>query len=272
MKIFVPTDFSEQSEAALDLAVGIARLGEGEVLIHHAHSSVIDWVAVPMEEENRYPSLKESINLCKKRLQELEERFADAKVSTQLSFLETVDELLKEAKKEGVDWIVSGTHGRKDLSNRIMGSDSQRMIRLAECPVIVLRKPVDRFPWKNILFVTDLNDDVSRPLEKLVELCELMDAKLHLGYVNSPVEFRNSDETARLMSEILERAPGAGIETHVFNHVRIDQGIKRLAEILDADAIALATHSRSAWFRLFSQSLTEAVAMDSDLPVISFHL
>lgn len=271
MKIFVPTDFSPLSSAACDLAVELARLAKGEVIFHHAFSSTVDWVSVSREVAEGLPPVKDDVSHARARLQALEEKYPQALVRTQLSFYETIDELMEAAQEEGVDWIVAGTRGRKDLSNKIMGSDTQRMLRLATCPVIIIQEP-HTLPWRDLLLVTDLNEDISPAIEQLLVLTELMQARAHLGYVNSPVEFRSTEEAENRMQALCRRFPETDFRLHIYNHIRIDVGIRQLAERIGADAIALVTHRHSTWFRLFSQSLTETIALDSSLPVISFHL
>ena len=270
MKIFVPTDFSPLSSAACDLAVQLARLGKWEVIFHHAFSSTIDWVSITQEVAEGLPPVKGDVSHARARLQALEEKYPDVVVRTQLSNYETVDELMEAAKEEGVDWIVAGTRGRQDLSNQIMGSDTQRMLRLASCPVITIREPV-AFPWRNLLLVTDLNENIGSAVEQLLVLRELMQAQVHLGYVNSPVEFRSTEEAESRMQELCGRFPDTDFRLHIYDHIRIDIGIRKLAERTGADAVGLVTHNHSAWFRLFSQSLTETIALDSPVPVISFH-
>ena len=82
MKILVPTDFSPQAEAAADLAVEIARRTKGEVIFHHAFSTIIDWAAVTVEEENRYPEVRESINKARQRLKAMESRYSGVVINT----------------------------------------------------------------------------------------------------------------------------------------------------------------------------------------------
>ena len=270
MKLFVPTDFSPLSSAAGDLAVQIARLAKGEVIFHHAFSSTVDWVSVTREAAGEVLPVKEDVAHARARLAALEEQYADVQVRTQLSYHETVDELMEEAERAGVDWIVAATRGRKDLSNKIMGSDTQRMIRLASCPTITIQEPVP-FPWRRLLLVTDLNEDIAPCVAQLLTLSELMQAEVHLGYVNSPVEFKSTEEAEARMQALEEQFPGTAFRLHIYNHLRIDIGIRKLAARVGADALALVTHRHSAWFRLFSQSLTETIALDSPVPVISFH-
>ena len=50
-------------------------------------------------------------------------------------------EMLDTAKKQQVDLIIMGTHGRTGLQHVLMGSVAEKVVRLAPCPVLVVRQP-----------------------------------------------------------------------------------------------------------------------------------
>jgi nucleotide-binding universal stress UspA family protein len=49
-------------------------------------------------------------------------------------------EILDTAKKQQVDLIIMGTHGRTGLQHVLMGSVAEKVVRLAPCPVLVVRQ------------------------------------------------------------------------------------------------------------------------------------
>ena len=50
-------------------------------------------------------------------------------------------EILETAKTQQVDLIVMGTHGRTGLHHLLLGSVVEKVVRLAPCPVLVVRQP-----------------------------------------------------------------------------------------------------------------------------------
>lgn len=257
---------------ATDFAVRMARLTDGEVVLHHAYSTLVDWVTVPVEEESKFPEVKNGIGKVRHQLHEVAGKYTDVQISTQLSFYETVEELLHDAGQEHVDLIVAGTHGRRDVSNLILGSDAQRIIRLAPCPVVILNRPPQRFPFENVLFVCDFRENVCTQFGRLLELVAPLDARVHLGYINTPLDFQTTDIIEERMAKVDQAFPERRFVKHIYNHLRTDTGIKHLAERIGADAISMVTHGRTGWNRLFAQSMTETLALDSPVPVISFHV
>ena len=54
-------------------------------------------------------------------------------------------EIAKTAKELDVDLITLATHGRTGLSHLVFGSTAEKIIRLAPCPVLVVKHPEHEF-------------------------------------------------------------------------------------------------------------------------------
>ncbi len=63
-------------------------------------------------------------------------------VSTFLRSGEAALEIVKFARKHGVDLIVMGTHGWSGVRQRFVGSTATNVARMATCPVMAVRAPV----------------------------------------------------------------------------------------------------------------------------------
>ena len=51
------------------------------------------------------------------------------------------EEIVRTAEEEDAGMIVMGTHGRSGLNRALLGSVTERVIRLARCPVLTVRHP-----------------------------------------------------------------------------------------------------------------------------------
>lgn len=49
------------------------------------------------------------------------------------------DRIVREARKQGADLIVLGTHGRRGVRRMVLGSDAEQVVRLASVPVLLVR-------------------------------------------------------------------------------------------------------------------------------------
>lgn len=79
-------------------------------------------------------------------LQSLEEFIDDLEVPDNVSIHPRVasgrvhEEILDLARSESYDLIVMGTHGRKGLAHLLLGSETEKVIREASCPIVVIRE------------------------------------------------------------------------------------------------------------------------------------
>jgi len=136
-RILHPTDFSEQSHAAFEVACALARDYSAELLVLHVFSTppvyAPDGIAMPLPFED--PSR------ARAQLNQIQPK--DAKVKVRHTIVEgnPIDQILKTARTEAVDLIVMGTHGITGLARLVMGSVAESVTRKASCPVLTLRKP-----------------------------------------------------------------------------------------------------------------------------------
>jgi nucleotide-binding universal stress UspA family protein len=139
--ILAPVDFSSSSRAALDVAANMAsRLG-AEVLLVHVMPAIPDLPSnVSIFKEGQYDrSLNEK---AEQQLNQLAATLAQTniKVRTQLGNADDVGmELIRIAEQENVDMIIIATHGMTGWRNIAFGSVAEKVVKEAECPVLVLR-------------------------------------------------------------------------------------------------------------------------------------
>ena len=80
-------------------------------------------------------------------MEETLEKWADAAREKGISVRTLVrtgspyQEIVDLATDERADLVAMGTHGRSGVSRLLLGSVADRVIRLAPCPVLTVRKP-----------------------------------------------------------------------------------------------------------------------------------
>jgi len=141
-KILLCTDFSDNSLPARNLALAYGEaFGAGIVVLH-----VIDsWAGFPSYAESMPLDVREVIrNLdeaAKAKLEEVAEECKDvvSQVRTQSSVGIPAEEIVRVAREEDADLIVMGTHGWTGFKHMLLGSVAEKVLRTADCPVLVVR-------------------------------------------------------------------------------------------------------------------------------------
>jgi nucleotide-binding universal stress UspA family protein len=144
--ILVPIDFSSCSRKALQYAIPLAKeFGAALTLLHVVH---VNYAAGPEFGAMDFPLIEADL---RKSAEEELAKLGAAEVQGRVVFaclvrsgLEVI-EIVGAAKKLESDLIVISTHGRTGLKHVFMGSVAENVVRLAPCPVLVVREHEHEF-------------------------------------------------------------------------------------------------------------------------------
>lgn len=132
-RILVTTDLSPTSRRAFPWAAGLARALEAEVIaVHVAPSPTLASLAgIP-------PPFTESVPSEASVWRFLQPDFADLPVTTHLFLGSAWDRIVFAAREERADLIVMSSQGHDSLGDHLLGSHTERVVRHAPCPVLVV--------------------------------------------------------------------------------------------------------------------------------------
>lgn len=141
--VLVPTDFSEDAEAALTAAtrcLGLPGEGTRVILLHIFH--------IPAEYRSYGPTstffrLGEEMNATiRHRLEGLAKPLHDEGMATEVECVQGIpaEVIVRVAKEREVDLIAMGTHGRSGVAHLLLGSTAERVVQHAGCPVLTVRQ------------------------------------------------------------------------------------------------------------------------------------
>jgi nucleotide-binding universal stress UspA family protein len=140
-KILCPTDFSDASKKAIEVAVPLAEKFGAEIhLLHvvppmpHLEPSVTAHFDVP--EYERLLSAD-----AKKNLSALAKSIGNVKTHEILSHGNPAEEILRAADEKKIDLIVIATAGHTGWERAVFGSVAEKVVRRASCPVLTIRRP-----------------------------------------------------------------------------------------------------------------------------------
>jgi len=141
-KVLFCTDFSENSDCAFDYAFGVAKRDDAVLYILHV---------IPGNTHENYLThylTKEDLDKIKVTLQkDLDKKYNDQYLSqikdkTKVKIVTKSgredEEILKFAKKERIDLITIGTHGRTGIEHVVFGSVAEKIIRRSPIPVFII--------------------------------------------------------------------------------------------------------------------------------------
>ena len=138
-RILVPTDGSASAENAFDHALDLARTYDAELHVLYAVDvppGAID-AGASMLQSNLETEGTEAVELLADRA----EREGFENVTTAVEPGRVHEVILNYAEEEDVDLVVMGTHGRTGLDRYLLGSVTEKVVRLSDVPVLTVRAP-----------------------------------------------------------------------------------------------------------------------------------
>jgi nucleotide-binding universal stress UspA family protein len=281
--ILFPTDGSGGSEATFDHAIALADAHDATLHVLNVADTTVDSVTqIQGEVIDTLEHEGERI------VDEAAERAHERGVSTVAEVLqgEPYRTIVDYAPARDVDLIVMPTHGRRGLERFLLGSTTERVVRLSEVPVLTVRPDEDvtvRYPYRNVLVPTDGSDPASAALELALDVVRVADADLHLlsmvDVASLGIDVRTDlalDSLERSANEILEVAATTAAEAGVTPATkRVDFGTSVTRTVCteiderDVDLVVVGTHGRTGLERYVLGSVTEKLVRMAPVPVLT---
>lgn len=292
-RIAVPLDGSTFGEAALPVAVSIARQAEATVRVAHVHTR-----QPPGVRGEVVPGLKWDAEERRHMDEVYVQGLADAIAAGGVSALPVLlhgrpgEAITRYAADDDIDLIVMSTHGYGPFSRAWLGSVADYVMRTAGVPVLLVRPQtgvqsgVDRGePFHHILVPLDGSALAESILEHALSLARLSSAAVTLIAVVRPggddppdvIPAGDADAptAAGRMEQYLDRTrAGIGGDVVTDGLVIADASpaaaIDRAARDRGVDLIALATHGRGGVKRLIIGSTADKVLRGADRAVLLY--
>jgi nucleotide-binding universal stress UspA family protein len=183
--ILFATDFSPAADAAVPLAIQIARRYGAKV--YGVHVNRIDdytaaapnaWAAMAEAAEKE---TKEDAGRLNDQLQSIEHEVVIGEGKT----WEVMSDLIEQKE---IDLVVLGTRGRTGLGKTLLGSVAEQILRQSQCPVLTVGPHVNLWSgefakMREILYATDLAADFPIAAPYAVSLAQENQAHLVLLHV-----------------------------------------------------------------------------------------
>lgn len=277
-RILVPYDFSEVAEHALDFACQIAGKLDGEIIIlnviEHPTSDSFKTMGIQSEDPMEQLYIKKLYERVRERLQEVvsNARHAEDKILTKIQLGNAFNTIIDQITEEKVDLLVVGTEGTEGFNEFFVGSNAERIVRKASCPVITIQEKADLEPIEKIVFASGFMDIDEVFVEKVKELQHVFGAQLKIVKINTPASFTSTRHDKKQMSEFVERFGIENYTAEIYNYKNEEDGIMLYAEDVNADMIALGTHQRRGISHFLAGSIAEDVVNHAKVPVWTYYI
>lgn len=296
--ILHPTDFSESAGQALHHALFLAR--QHEATLHVLH--VVETPPMIL-----YADIDALVETARERVRKHLETgdTAGIRIETKVAYAEKVRAtILEQAQRVEADLLVLGTHGREGLAHLLIGSTAERVVREAECPVLVVRGQEEPSPpghVDHILVPIDFSAHSRRAAAHAEALAAGYGSRLTFlhavealvplpaypgaGSQPAPSELsglsheiaeqaqheeqkRVKEELERLVRQAQEKGLDARYDLSIGSPPHPAGYILDAVEEQGADLVVLASHGRTGLQRFFMGSVAEKVVQRAPCPIL----
>lgn len=266
--ILVPTDFSEHAFYALKTAASIAKKTKAEIQIVHVN-------ILPLSEYGENPYYGEFydqiISSTNDRLDNLMgvKFLKGLKVSKQIISNMLLHEAVVDERFKNIDLIVMGSHGKSGLNKVFVGSNTEKVVRMADSPVLTIKNEITDFNIGNIVFASNFYGESYAAFTKIKFFADLYKGHIKLLKVITPKNFEPTPISRKLIEEFAEKFNLTNYSSNIYNAQSKEKGITDFCNEVNADLIAIETHGRTGIAHLINGSLAEDVVNHEDRPILS---
>ncbi|MBN2175893.1 MAG: universal stress protein [Bacteroidales bacterium] len=269
--ILVPTDFSDYALFALKAAASIARKIKAKIVLAHVYNLPSDGMDMHYYIDQYYQDIKKQavVELNKFAAMDFLKRIKVEKlVLTDMLMWQIVT--LERFK--GIDLIVIGSHGKSGFNKIFIGSNTEKIVRLADSPVLTIKNELEDFSIDRMVFASNFYEEAYAAFEKIKFFADIYHSHIDLLKVITPKNFEPSAQSVKLIHDFISKFKLNDCSINIYNSFNIEQGIIDFSIEKNSDLIAIETHGRTGFAHLINGSLTEDLLKQESKPILSIKM
>lgn len=279
-KILVPTDFSQNAKHALRVAAGIAARMQAKLIILHTNTAIAyapplpEYSGVAQFELDDYYEMATTELFNMKTELVADPKFAALAIETRIDEGFLYASIRRVAEEESVDMIIMGTKGASGAVEFFIGSNTEKVIRSAKCPVLAVPETApDVADFNKVILSSTLLPDQDTVFRLLGTLQQSYPFEVQILYMNNPAGFDSNEEINAKAQEFAQKAGLNNVTVNISSNTFNEEGsILEFSKTENAQLIVMGTHQRKGLSHLLFGSLTEDTVNHSSIPVLSVPL
>ena len=286
-RILVPVDFTPHAENAAFYALQMAAVLKANI---HLVNAYLDPLGRPQSYLESYTYqlnldkiIREIEEETEKSLEAIADRLNDkikkdklqgVNISWDMHKGNAVNSILAQTAEYKPGLIVMGTRGSDLEGIRSFGSVTAQLIEKSPVPILAVPFDYDghwaKLPQR-VLYATDFDQTDFTALRRLVSFIKPFQSKLYCVHA-APEDSEVMDEMQmrKLKEYLLDTIDDYGLECGLLKTVDLQQGLEDFISEREIDVLALNTHKRGFFERIFRPSVTKKFLFQTHIPLLIF--
>jgi nucleotide-binding universal stress UspA family protein len=248
-KILTAVDASDASTVALHAAVSLANAYKASLYVHHVVENA------PVAEK-----VKLMVNQV---LNTIPHQYTEGKGGV-------YKEIISKSLDLPSGLIVMGTHGNSGFQDFWLGSNANKVVNSAKCPVLTIRAGVTKTQFRKIILPMDSSFETRQKVPMAINLAEHLNASIHILGVSTSKD----KETEHTVTNYMTQA-SYQIQDHKIVHTtakrlggNITNATISYAQEIDADLIIIMTEQEPQIGSFFLGKFAQQMVNNSPVPVL----
>src|SRR6187551_2374221 len=150
-KILIPTDFSKYADEAIEVGAQIAKKNGCEIFLIHM-LELPGQMNDAIKGETSIPEIMLFKRKAEETLKNIKNRpyLAGVKVTEVVRLDGAYHGINNYIKQNEIDLIIMGSHGASGINEILVGSNTEKVVRQSETPVLVIKNKINDFKIQNI--------------------------------------------------------------------------------------------------------------------------
>ena len=273
--ILVPIGFTDQSLVALQQAVIVAKRTNSELFLLSVVEMPTALQKIFSDYEEKQKHFKEKL---RENLIELSNNYCEgvSNVKCLVSSGKIYEEITDIAESLGASLIIMGTDGTpKDIKKKFIGSNANKVVRSAPCPVITIKGKSIKNTCDMIALPLDLNKETREKVTNAIQFARLFNSEVRAFSVS----FSDDDDSVKnklnsTLSQVSKFITSKGVKCstdllEISSSAIFSSSIVKYTEDINADLIMIMTKGEENLDLNFLGSNARKLINKSDIPVMS---
>lgn len=161
----------------------------------------------------------------------------------------------KYTRKIDANLIIMGSKGHSEFEEIMIGSNTEKVLRISKIPVIAVKRDSKKFKLKNLVFALNFKNENKKVFSKFLEFANAIDSRIHLLKINTPSGFESTQSAEENLKDFIKGFHLPKHPLHIYNDVSVEKGIINFSRDKKVDLIAFNTHLRSSLFHTYLQQV-----------------
>lgn len=287
-KVLIPIDFSDYSIKACEVGINYAYKVGAEVMILHAYFSPFFPSAIPMGDTlayqiNEEESVQNVLKQVKKDMQNIcqliDKKMENGELPT-IKYNSVLreglpeEEIVSYCKEYRPSLVVMGTRGKGQKEIDLIGSVTGEVIEVNKGPVLAVPEYIpynDLSVIKNVAFATSFDQRDLIAFDKFMEIMKGFDINIHIFNISTSRNEWNEIRLTGVVEYFKKQYPNATINFTVLDDGELLLSVEKFVRDKHIELIALSTHRRGVFARMFSPSIARRMLFHTDVMLLAIH-